>query len=61
MNFAPAPNSLEERAQSLFQNELADESTVKHNVEAWLNAVSYLGDKWLLAKPVTRITKKGRK
>jgi hypothetical protein len=39
--------SLQERAQSLFKNDLASEATVQHNVEAWLKAVTYLGEKWV--------------
>jgi hypothetical protein len=39
--------SLQERAQSLFKNDLASDATVKHNVEAWLKAVTYLGEKWV--------------
>jgi len=27
----------------------------KHNRKAWVRSVLYLGDKWLLAKPVQRL------
>jgi hypothetical protein len=52
--------TLQERAKSLFKNDLADESTVQHNVEAWLKAVEYLGEKWVAA-PVKRVTKRSKK
>ena len=62
MKFAAAPNSLEERAQSLFKNDLADESTVQHNVEQWLKAIKWLGPKWHLAETVKLVKiKKGKK
>jgi hypothetical protein len=28
----------------------------RHNRKAWVRSVLFLGDKWILAKPVSRIT-----
>lgn len=52
---------MQQRARQLFEHPLADVSTVEHNVAAWQKAVEYLGDKWLLAKPVARLSSKRRK
>jgi hypothetical protein len=30
-------------------------STQRHNIRQWIKSIRFLGDKWLLAKPVNRV------
>jgi hypothetical protein len=29
-------------------------STQRHNMRSWIKSIRFLGDKWLLAKPINR-------
>jgi len=40
------------RAVRLFSHEGVDKSTVLHNVKAYLAALNYMGDRYILAKPI---------
>lgn len=42
------------QAYKLFNNPLASRATVRHNVKAYLRALSILGNKWILASNVQR-------
>ena len=42
------------RALKLFASRTATRSQRHHNVRAYLKAIEYLGDSWLLAKPIER-------
>ena len=42
------------RVRQHFSNPLAPVSTNRHNQRAWIRSIRFLGDKWLLAKPVQR-------
>ena len=44
------------RAYELWRS--GDPKLDRHNRKAWVRSVLQLGDKWLLAKPVTRLDKK---
>ena len=30
-------------------------STQRHNMREWVKSIRFLGDKWLLAKPINRV------
>ena len=30
-------------------------STQRHNIREWIKSIRFLGDKWLLAKPINRV------
>lgn len=40
--------------RQLFNTEGVDVRINRHNQRQWVRSVRHLGDKWLLAKPVTR-------
>lgn len=40
------------QARRLFNNPLAPDDTVRHNIRAWVRSLRHLGDKWLFAKPI---------
>jgi hypothetical protein len=42
------------RARRLFSHPDVPASTQRHNARAWARSVAFLGDKWLLAKPIRR-------
>lgn len=42
------------RALTLFSSKTATRTTRHHNVRQYLKALEYLGDSWILAKPVER-------
>ena len=46
--------SLAKRAVRLYSCDLVPKSTNRHNQKSWLRSVQMLGDRWLLAKPLTR-------
>lgn len=46
------------KSQELFRNELATEEINQHNQEKWLQAVLFLGDKWILSKPIEKLNRK---
>lgn len=48
--------NLLKRARSLFRHPDVPLHVQRHNVRAWAKSVAFLGDKWLLAKPVQRKT-----
>ena len=48
---------MKRKAISLFKNDIADKQTYKKNAAKWILAVQYLGDKWLLAKPLNFVPK----
>ena len=41
--------------RKLFCHENAPRSVQRHNCRQWVRLIRFLGDKWLLAKPVNRI------
>ena len=47
---------LKRHAVKLWANPMVPRSIVRHNRRAWLRSVLRLGDRWLLAKQVERIT-----
>ena len=47
---------LKRHAVKLWNNPMVPRHIVRHNRRAWLRSVLRLGDKWLLAKKVERIT-----
>ena len=47
---------LKRHAVKLWANPYAPRHIVRHNRRAWLRSVLRLGDKWLLAQQVRRIT-----
>jgi hypothetical protein len=42
------------RARRLFCAPGVPAHVQRHNVRSWARSVAYLGDKWLLARPVNR-------
>lgn len=42
------------KARSMFSHQSAPQHVVRHNIRKWARSVRLLGDKWLLAKPVSR-------
>jgi hypothetical protein len=44
------------RVRQHFNNPLAPISVNRHNMRAWIKSIRFLGDKWLLSKPVQRKT-----
>lgn len=42
------------RAYALFSHPHTEKHIIRHNVKAYLNALSFLGDKHILATPVQR-------
>ena len=42
------------QARRLFFHETVPASTARHNACQWARSLRYLGDRWLLAKPVNR-------
>jgi len=40
--------------RQLFNTQGVDKRINRHNQRQWVRSVRYLGDKWLLAKPVMR-------
>jgi hypothetical protein len=43
------------KAHTLWDNPLVPTHLRRHNRKAWVRSVLFLGDKWLLAKPVGRV------
>ena len=43
-----------EQAQALFTSKYASDELRDKNAEKWIAAVQYLGERWILAKNVTR-------
>jgi hypothetical protein len=43
------------KSHDLWNSPLVPRRIARHNRKAWVRSVLFLGDKWLLAKPVTRI------
>jgi hypothetical protein len=43
------------KSHDLWNTPWMPEHIRRHNRKAWVRSVLFLGDKWLLAKPVTRI------
>lgn len=41
--------------RKLFCHENAPRSVQRHNCRQWVRSIRFLGDKWLLAKPINRI------
>lgn len=39
------------RARRLFVHDLAPRHVQRHNMRAWVAAVRYLGDKWIMRRP----------
>lgn len=46
--------TLQQRAEALFNNPFADDGTNKYNQAAWVKAMEYLGDKHILAINIGR-------
>jgi len=44
------------RVRKHFSNPLSPRHTNRHNMRQWIKSVRFLGDKWLLATPVERLT-----
>jgi hypothetical protein len=42
------------RVRSLYCIEGVPVSTQRHNCRQWIKSIRFLGDKWLLAKQITR-------
>lgn len=51
---------LEARAKELWNNPDVSKETNQYNQTQWVQAVISLGDKWLFAKQVKRLTGKGK-
>jgi hypothetical protein len=47
---------LRRKARELYNNALVPASTNQHNQRQWVRAILRLGDKWLHAKHIQRIT-----
>lgn len=47
---------LKRHAVKLWANPMVPRSIVRHNRRAWLRSVLRLGDKWLLAQPIRRVS-----
>jgi hypothetical protein len=43
------------RVRSLYCVEGVPVSTQRHNMREWIKSIRFLGDKWLLAKPISRV------
>ena len=41
-------------ARRMFNSDMVPTHTNRHNMREWARSVRLLGDKWLLAKPLTR-------
>lgn len=46
--------TLARRAVRLFSSDYVPLRTNKHNRRMWLRSVKFLGDRWLLATPITK-------
>lgn len=44
----------------MFNSSMVPTHTNRHNMREWVRSVRLLGDKWLLAKPLTRENQGGR-
>lgn len=42
------------QARRLFFHETVPTSTARYNARQWVRSLRYLGDRWLLAKPLDR-------
>ena len=42
-------------ARRLFQIDGVPSHTQRHNIRSWVRSVRYLGDKWLIAKPIDKL------
>lgn len=49
--------NMQEKAAQLYNNPLADEATNLANQQKWCRAIEYLGQRWLLAKPLNFVPK----
>ena len=47
---------LKRHAVKLWNNPMVPRHIVRHNRRAWLASVLRLGDKWLLAQPIRRVS-----
>lgn len=44
------------RVRKLFTNDTTPTHVSRHNMRSWVRSVRFLGDKWLIAKPMQRET-----
>ena len=44
------------QARRLFVHQDVDQSTARHNIRAWARSLRMLGDKWLLAGNVEKLS-----
>ena len=42
------------KVRRMFTNDFTPRNTIRHNIRAWVRSVRFLGDKWLVAKPIVR-------
>jgi hypothetical protein len=43
-----------ERSKKLYNSNFVSEHVNMSNQEKWVKAIEYLGDKWILAKPIKK-------
>lgn len=51
--------NLQEKAAQLYNNPLADKGQNEYNQAQWIKCINYLGNRWLLAKPLNFVPVKG--
>jgi hypothetical protein len=55
MGSNPAVNTKQlTRARRLFCNELTPRHIARHNQRAWVRSIRQLGNRWLLAQPISK-------